>query len=109
MAEPVMSDQVGVRFGISEGLLFTLTGFVVADGLSGAYGVAMLLAATTLLSPVLDGRHALLLGVSGWAFATGFAVNTLGALTMRPNDLLRLAVFLIAAAAAALRQGGGTR
>jgi hypothetical protein len=47
---------------------------------------------------VLDGPHALLLGLSGWAFATGFAVNTLGLLTLGPHDLLRLTVFVVAAA-----------
>ena len=40
------------------------------------------------------------LGVAGWAFATGFAVNTLGVLTLAPLDLLRLAVFVA---------GGGCR
>jgi hypothetical protein len=105
-----MSDQVGVRFGIAEGLLFVLTGLVVAGGLPGVYGVTMLLVATIVLAPALDGRHALLLGLSGWAFATGFAVNTLGVLTTRPADLLRLLVFVLAAAAvAAARERGGAR
>ena len=117
-----MTDQVGVRFGIAAGLLFALTGLVVAGGLPGAYGVALLLVATTVLAAALDAPHALALGLSGfgvlaegavadlglsgWAFATGFAVNTLGVLTVRPLDLLRLAAFVVAAAAA--RGRGGT-
>ena len=63
-----MTDQVGVRFGIAAGLLFALTGLVVAGGLPGAYGV--------------------------------------GVLTVGPLDLLRLAAFVVAAAAA--RGRGGT-
>jgi len=105
MAEPVMTDQVGVRFGIAAGLLCALTGLLAAGGLPGAYGVALLLVATTLLAAALDAPHALLLGLSGWAFATGFAVNSLGVLTLGPLDLLRLAVFLTAAAAARGRDG----
>ena len=100
-----MTDQVGVRFGISAGLLFALTGLVVAGGLPGGYGVGLLLVATALLAAALDAPHALLLGLSGWAFATGFAVNTLGVLTVQPADLLRLAGFV--AATAAVRRLGG--
>ena len=93
----MMTDEVGVRFGIGAGVLFFLTGVVVAGGLQGAYGVGLLLVATLMLSTWLDGPHALGLGVSGWAFATGFAVNALGALTLAPIDLLRLFVFVLAA------------
>lgn len=100
-----MTDQVGVRFGIAAGLLFALTGLLVVGGLPGAYGVGLLLAATTLLAAAMDVPHALLLGLSGWAFATGFAVNTLGVLTLGPLDLLRLTLF-VAAAAAACGRGG---
>ena len=53
--------------------------------------------ATLLLSAWLDRPHALGSGVAGWAFATGFAVNTLGVLTLAPFDLLRMAVFVVAA------------
>jgi hypothetical protein len=94
-----MSDEVGVRFGIGGGVLFVLTDVVVVGRLPGQYGVALLLVATAVLAVVLDGPHALLLGLAGWAFATGFAVNTLGVLTFAPSDLLRLAVFVVAATA----------
>jgi hypothetical protein len=99
MAQPVITDQVGVRLGIGSGVLFGLTGVVVAGGLHGATGVSLLLLATAGLATVLDGPHALLLGLAGWAFATGFAVNTLGELTATPLDLLRLVGFVVAAAA----------
>jgi len=99
MGQHVMTDQVGVRFGIGAGVLFFLTGVVVAGQLRGAYGVALLLVATLMLSAWLDGPHAIGLGISGWAFATGFAVNALGVLTLAPIDPLRLLVFVLAAKA----------
>ena len=99
MAQPTMIDQVGVRFGMGTGGLFLLTGVVAASRVPGAVGVGMLLAATTVLAAGLDGPHALGLAVVGWAFATGFAVHSLGVLTLAPPDLLRLAVFLLAATA----------
>jgi hypothetical protein len=98
MSQRALTDEVGVRFGIGAGLLFLITGVVVAGGLPGAYGVVLLLLATALLAAPLDTPHALLLGLAGWAFATGFEVNTLGTLTFAPLDLLRLSVFVIAAA-----------
>jgi hypothetical protein len=97
MAQHLMTDEVGVRFGIGGGALFVLTGVVVAGRLPGEYGVGLLLVATAVLAAPLDGPHALVLGVAGWAFATGFAVNTLGVLTVAPPDLLRLAVFVVVA------------
>lgn len=92
-----MTDEVGVRFGVGAGVLFSVTGVVVAGQLEGAYGVALLLVATLMMSAWLDGPHALGLGISGWAFATGFASNAFGVLTLAPVDLLRLVVFVLAA------------
>lgn len=105
MGQHVMTDQIGVRFGIGACVLFLLSGVVAAGQLQGAYGVALLLVATLMLSAWLDGPHALGLGISGWAFATGFAVNALGVLTLAPVDLLRLVVFVLAAVATS-RLGG---
>lgn len=99
MTAQVMSDQVGVRFGIGNGVLFLLTGATVASGMPGAYGVGLLLMATAVFAVALDRLHALGLGVAGWAFATGFAIHTLGVLTFAPHDLLRLVVFVLAATA----------
>src|SRR3954452_24786542 len=99
MAQRVITDQVGVRFGVGSGVLFGLTGALVAGGLRGATGVALLLLATAGLAAALDAPHAVLLGLAGWAVATGFAVNTLGVLTAAPLDLLRLVGFVVAAAA----------
>ncbi|KQY62478.1 MULTISPECIES: hypothetical protein [unclassified Nocardioides] len=105
MGQQLMTDEVGVRFGMGAGAQFLLTGLVVATQLPGEWGVALLLLVTALLSVWLDEPHALGLGVAGWAFATGFAVNTLGVLTFAPYDLARLGVF-VAAAALTCRLGG---
>jgi hypothetical protein len=107
VSDPRMTDEVGVRFAIGAAVLLVLTAVEVAGRLHGEYGVASLLVATVLLAVGLDTPHALLLGVAGWAFATGFAVNTLGVLTLSPPDLLRLAVFVPAAWGTA--RVGGTR
>ena len=98
MSRCLVSDEVGVRFGLGGGVLFLLSAVVVAAGLPSGYGVGLLLVATLLLSASLDRPHALGLGLVGWAFATGFAVNSLGVLTLAPSDLLRLSVFVVAAA-----------
>lgn len=97
MSQRVLSDEVGVRFGLDAGLLLLLTAVVVAGRLPGGSGVGLLVGATVLLSGWLDGPHAVGLGVTGWAFATGFAVNTLGVLTVAPTDVARLSVFVLAA------------
>ena len=74
-----MTDQVGVRFGAGSGVLFVLTDVVVVGRLPGMYGVALLLVATAVLAAALYGPYALMLGLAGWAFATGFAAgNALG-------------------------------
>jgi hypothetical protein len=98
MSRYLVSDEVGVRFGLGGGVLFLLSAVVVAAGLPSGYGVGLLLVATLLLSASLDRPHALGLGLVGWAFATGFAVNSLGVLTLAPSDLLRLSGFVVAAA-----------
>jgi len=97
MAQQVMTDQVGVRFGVGSGVLFLLTWVTVAGRLPGACGVGLLLVATAVLAAALDRPHAAGLGLAGWAFATGFAVHTLGVLTFAPLDLLRLAAFVVTA------------
>ncbi|MGY2704338.1 hypothetical protein [Nocardioides sp. HB32] len=97
MAQRVMTDEVGVRFGMSGGVLFALAALIVASGLRGTLGVVVLFLATTVLATAMDTRHSLLLGLAGWAFATGFAVNTSGVLTLAQLDLLRLVVFVVAA------------
>jgi len=102
MAQQVLTDEVGVRFGIGNGVLFLLAGVTVAGRLPGPYGVALLLVATAVLAAALDSPHALGLGLAGWAFATGFAIHSLGVLTFAPWDVIRLAMFVATAAATSL-------
>ncbi|NUR10140.1 MAG: hypothetical protein HOQ45_24455 [Nocardioidaceae bacterium] len=94
MAQHAMTDQVGVRFGIGNGVLFLLAAVIVAGRVPGPYGVALLLVMTAVLSAVLDVPHAVGLGLAGWAFATGFAIHSLGVLTFAPWDLLRVTIFV---------------
>src|SRR5690348_16276893 len=77
VAQHLMVDEVGFRFGLGGGLVFGATGALVAGGAPPDLGVAVLLAVTTVAAFVLDLRYALALGALGWAFATGFAVNSL--------------------------------
>lgn len=94
-----MTDEVGVRLGIATGLQVLLTCLAAPLRLPAPLGVTLLLLATLLLASTLDGVHALVLGAAGWAIATGFLINTLGLLTTGPWDLLRLATFVLGAAA----------
>lgn len=100
MPQHVMTDQVGIRFGLGAGVLFALTGAIVASPLPGALGVGALLAVTAVLAAALDRAHAVGLALAGWAFATGFSVHAFGVLTFAPPDLVRLAVFVLVATSA---------
>jgi hypothetical protein len=106
MAQHVMTDQVGVRFGITCGALFVLTAGVVAAPVADGYGVAVLLVVTAVLATTLDLPHAVGLGAAGWAFATGFAVHQFGVLTFTLPDLARLAAFLVGAVLTSRRWAG---
>lgn len=101
MTERVITDEVEVRCGLGAGALLVLTAVLVTAGPTTADGVGLFLAATVLLAHPLDALHALLLGLTGWALATGFVVNTAGDLTLAPWDALRLLMFLVAAAVVA--------
>jgi hypothetical protein len=99
MAEHAITDEVEVRCGMGAGALLLLTAVVQLAGPTGSDAVALFLAATVLLAFLLDRVHALLLGATGWALATGFVVNTAGELTLAPLDLARLAGFVLTAVA----------
>jgi hypothetical protein len=101
MAQHLMVDELGFRFGLGGGVLFLATGAIVAGGVPSVLGVGALLVVTTVAALALDVGYALALGLAGWAFATGFAVNSLGTLTASGADLLRLVLFLGAAVLAA--------
>jgi len=103
----VVFDQVGVRLGVAGGVEYVAMGVLVAAHVPSPAGVAVLLVLTALASPVLTRAAAILLGVAGWALATGFLVNGLGQLTFGPGDLLRLAAYAGVAALLAQRPPGG--
>ena len=103
MADGALTDEVEVRCGLGAASLLLLTAVVVSTGPTGFDGVALFLAATVLLAQVVDRARALLLGLTGWALATGYVVNSAGDLTLSPRDALRLVVFLVASAGVAAR------
>lgn len=82
-----------VRFGMAGGSLLVAAAVCTALPLSGWYGVVLLLAITAAWCVVLPLGLAIGVGISAWAFATGFAVNDLGLLTFAPADLLRLGLY----------------
>ncbi|KRE94282.1 hypothetical protein ASG76_12970 [Nocardioides sp. Soil774] len=100
MEHGAVTDEVEVRCGLGAATLLLLA----AVGPAGFDGVALLLVATTVLAHFLDATRALLLGLTGWALATGFAVNTAGELTLAPWDAVRLGVFVLVAAGVAARR-----
>ncbi|KRA39207.1 MULTISPECIES: hypothetical protein [unclassified Nocardioides] len=90
-ATPV--DRPEVRFGMAGGSLLVGAAMCTALPLSGWYGVVLLLAIAAAWCVVLPLGLAIGVGVSAWAFATGFAVNDFGVLTFAPADLLRLGLY----------------
>lgn len=100
-------EQTGVRLGVAGGVEYVAMGVLVAAHAPSPAGVAVLLVVTALACPVLPRPAALLLGVTGWALATGFLVNGLGQLTFGGADLLRLAAYAGVAAVLAERPPGG--
>lgn len=97
MPAPPLTAQPAVRLAIAVGVQFVLAA-VVAALLSGEAGVLLYLLVSSLLARTLRRGRALVIGVTGWAFATGFAVHRFGLLTFTEPDLVRLVVFLLAAA-----------
>jgi hypothetical protein len=96
--EPARSlrDVAEVRLGVAVGGLFATTAVLVSSQVPTAVFLTVLFLQTGVWCLVLDGRGAvLLLGLTGWALGTGFAVNRLGMLTFSAPDLARLAAFAI--------------
>lgn len=82
-----------VCFGMAGGTLLVAAAVCAALPLSGGYGVVLLLAVATAWCVVLPLGLGVAVGVSAWAFATGFAINDFGVLTFAPADLLRLGLY----------------
>lgn len=84
----------GVRVGISGAVLFLTTAAGMVVGLPVAGFTVVLAAVIGACATAVRRPGALLLGVAGWAFCTGFGVNDLGELTFAPADLVRLSAYV---------------
>lgn len=87
------------------GMLILAAVFVQADVglLTGLLGY---LAACGLAALALPVRYAVLVGLTGWAFLTGFVVNVGGQLTFAGGDLRHLALLLALPAAVSVLAHG---
>lgn len=101
-AGPRIIEEPAVRFGLGGFALLVAAGLVTALDLGSAVGTAVLLAVTATAALPLTRGLACGLGVAGWAFAEGFALNAYGELALAPADLGLLAGFVLVALAAAL-------
>lgn len=96
-----MVAEPGIRFGIANAaVILTLQGCAVL-GLRAAptlLAVATVVVVASVASPPGIGT---LVGVSSWAFYTGFVENAYGLLTFHHADLARLAALSVAGGVAA--------
>jgi hypothetical protein len=87
---PRLVDEPGVRFGIAHGGVLLAAFAAAALSLDPAWALGLLgltaFAAGFALSPTWASG----LGISAWAFYTGFLENDLGQLTLSAADLLHL-------------------
>jgi hypothetical protein len=96
---PRLVDEQGIRFGIAEGAL------VLAVLTAAALHLPLPAALVLVGLAAFGGGYctslgwALLLGVSAWAWFTGFLENQLGQLTLASQDLDRLVALALLAVA----------
>lgn len=98
--EPRLADEPSVRLGLAGFALFAATGAVSALAPPAFPAVTALLAIAAALSVALPRAQACLLGVTGWAFAEGFALHEYGELHVAPADLALLGLSVLACLAA---------
>lgn len=94
--------MIAVRAGMVEVGLFALAAVFARLGVSTVTGVLAYAAFCGLAAIVLTIGWAVAIGLSGWAFLTGFVVNAYGQLTFAPHDLEHLALLLALSAAVSL-------
>ena len=92
--ESALLQLDGVRVGIGGAALFVATAAGVVVGLPVVGFTVVLAAVTAACAAAVRLPGALLLGVAGWAFCTGFGVNELGELTFAQTDLVRLSGYV---------------
>lgn len=88
-----------VRAGACAVALFVLAAVFARLQVTVAVGLVAYIAACGLAALVLPLRYALLLGLTGWGFLTGFVVNVGGELTFAVGDLRDLGLLLALPAA----------
>ncbi|HVK28757.1 MAG TPA: hypothetical protein VM575_10465 [Nocardioides sp.] len=99
-AEPRLVDEPSVRLGLAGFALFAAAGVVAALTPPALPAVTALLTIAAALAATLPRAQACLLGISGWAFAEGFALNEYGELHVGPADLALLGLSVLACLAA---------
>lgn len=108
---PSLTDLPEVRFGFAEAALLVVATACSRLDVGVPVGLVMLGGITAVACVVLPLRFSVGVGLSAWAFLTGFVVHVGGQLTFGAADLERMGflvlVALLAAAAAAAVQHGG--
>jgi len=100
---------LAVRAGVAEAAMFALAALFARLGVGVVTGVLAYAACCVLAGIVLTVGWACAVGVSGWAFLTGFVVNAYGRLTFAQSDLEHLALLLALSAAVSLLRPGSQR
>lgn len=99
-----------MRAGAAFVLLFGLAAGFVAGHVGTLAGLVAYVGACGVCALLLPPGYAALTGLSGWAFLTGFVVNTAGRLTFAVPDLERLALLVaLSIAVSAVRPRHGSR
>jgi hypothetical protein len=101
-SRPRLVDEHGIRFGLAEGVLVLAALSAAALHLSLAAALVLLGLAAFAGGYSTSLGWALLVGLSAWAYFTGFLENSLGQLTLAPHDLDRLVVMALLAVAGSL-------
>jgi hypothetical protein len=101
-SRPRLVDEQGIRFGLAEGAL------VLAALVAAALHLPLAAALVLLALAAFGGGYAtslgwaVVVGLSAWAYFTGFLENTLGQLTLAPHDLTRLVALALVAVVGSL-------
>lgn len=101
MRPPGLRDLPEVRFGFAEASLLVAATFCARLGVDVRVGQVMLVAVAVAACLALPVRFAVVVGLSAWAFLTGFVVNAVGQLSFHPADLDRMGVLVLVALLAA--------
>jgi hypothetical protein len=96
-----MTEQPGVRYGISSALLIAALFSAAAARLTGEETEILTVIVAGLATCGLTLLLRASIGIVAWAMFTGFVINDYGSLTFHHDDLLRLLLFPLATVALA--------